>query len=74
MPRGPGGRVSQQATGGNVVRHIRLQSPADLDRPAIKTLVTTAIGRSEMPFERRGPSPLVIKAISPKPRPRRKAL
>jgi len=57
---------------GNVVRHIRLASARDLDRPAIKTLVTTAIGRSDVAFARRGPSKLVIKAIAKKQRPRRK--
>jgi hypothetical protein len=57
---------------GNVVRHIRLASAHDLDRPPIARLVKTAIGRSDVPFARRGPSRLIIKAISKKQRPRRK--
>jgi hypothetical protein len=57
---------------GHAVRHIRLGSPRDLDRPAIKTLIRTAIARSDERFPRRGPSPLVIKSISPRQRPRRK--
>jgi hypothetical protein len=57
---------------GNVVRHTRLASARDLDRPAIVALVKTAIARSDVPFARRGPSRLIIKAISKKQRPRRK--
>jgi hypothetical protein len=57
---------------GNVVRHVRLASAADLDRPPIKALIKAAIAQSDVPFRRAGPSPLVIKAISPKQRPRRK--
>jgi hypothetical protein len=59
---------------GSVVRHTRLASARDLDRPAIVTLVKTAIARSDVAFARRGPSKLVIKAISKKQRPRRKTL
>jgi hypothetical protein len=59
---------------GSVVRHIRLTSARDLGRPAIRTLIKTAVGRSDVPFRRRGPSPLVIKSISPTQRPRRKVL
>ena len=58
---------------GSVVRHVRLQSAADLDRPALKTLVKTAIARSDVPFAPRGPSKLVVKSISARQRPRRKA-
>ncbi len=57
--------------GGNVVRHIRLATARDLDRPAIVTLVKIAIARSDVPFVRRGPSRLIIKSISKKQRPRR---
>jgi hypothetical protein len=56
---------------GTVARHIPLSSPADLDRPAIKALVKTAIARSDAPFSRTGKGRLVIKSISPKQRPRR---
>jgi hypothetical protein len=59
---------------GTVVRHIRLASAQDLDRPAIQALVTAALARSDVPFARRGPSKLVIKAISPRQRPRRPGL
>lgn len=59
---------------GNVVRHVRLQSARDLDRPPVKSLIETAIARSDVPFARRGRSRLVIKSISRKQRPRRKAV
>src|SRR6478672_1583636 len=57
---------------GNVVRHIRLGSAADLDRAPIKALINAAVARSQPAFPRRGPSKLLIKSISPKQRPRRK--
>jgi hypothetical protein len=59
---------------GNVVRHIRLTSARDLDAPAVKTLIKEAIRRSDVPFATRGPSKVIIKAISPKQRPRRPQL
>lgn len=57
---------------GTVVRHVRLASARDLDRAPIKALVRAAIAQSDVPFPRGGRSPLVIKSISPKQRPRRK--
>lgn len=57
---------------GNVVRHVRLASPADLDRAPIKALIAAAIAQSDVAFRRSGASPLIIKSISPKQRPRRK--
>jgi len=59
---------------GNVVRHIRLESSKDLDKPAIKTLIKEAIRRSDVPFAKSARSKLVIKSISPKQRPRRPQL
>jgi len=57
---------------GTVVRHVRLASPRDLDRPAVKALVKAAVAQSDVPFARRGASKLIIRSISPKQRPRRK--
>src|SRR5262249_46475009 len=57
---------------GNVVRHIRLASAKDLDRPAIKTLIKEAIRRAHVPFAKNGTPKLIVKSISPKQRPRRK--
>jgi hypothetical protein len=58
---------------GNVVRHIRLTSASDLDRPAIRTLVKTAVSRSEVPFGKGSRARLVIRSISKRQRPRRPA-
>lgn len=57
---------------GNVVRHVRLSSPRDLDSAPIQALVEAAVAQSDVPFAPGGRSKLVIKAISPKQRPRRK--
>jgi hypothetical protein len=56
---------------GNVVRHIKLGSARDLDKPAIRALVKTAVALSDVPFTPRQRSRLVIKSISKKQRPRR---
>jgi hypothetical protein len=57
---------------GNVVRHIRLTSPRDLDKPAIRALVAEAVKRADVPFNKQQRAKLVIKSISKKQRPRRK--
>jgi hypothetical protein len=59
---------------GNVVRHIRLASARDLDRPAIRALVAEAVKRADVPFDPRQRARLVIKSISKKQRPRRRQL
>ena len=56
---------------GNVVRHIKLTSARDLDKPAIRALVKTAVARSDVPFVPGQRGKLVIKSISKKQRPRR---
>jgi hypothetical protein len=56
---------------GNVVRHMRLASARDLDAPAVRTLVETAVSRSDVPFAKGKRRELIIKSISPKQRPRR---
>jgi hypothetical protein len=59
------------AGGGNQVRHIKLKSAADLDRPEIKDLIRRAIVSGPATFEKSLERTLVIKSISPKRRPRR---
>ena len=59
---------------GSVVRHVKLESARDLDKPAIRALVKTAVARSDVPFTPRQRSRLVIKSISKKQRPRRPVL
>ena len=56
---------------GNVVRHIKLTSARDLDKPAIRALVRTAVARSEVPFDPHRRGKLVIRSIAKKQRPRR---
>jgi hypothetical protein len=56
---------------GNVVRHIKLTSARDLDKPAIRALVKHAVSRSDVPFDRKARGKLVIRSISKKQRPRR---
>jgi hypothetical protein len=56
---------------GNVVRSIRLSSPAVLDDPRVRALMTQAVDRSKVviPPGQRGRT--IIKSISAKRRPRR---
>jgi hypothetical protein len=56
---------------GNVVRHLRLTSSRDLDKPAVLALVKTAVARSGVPFPGGKRRELIVKSISPKQRPRR---
>jgi hypothetical protein len=56
---------------GKVVRHIKLASARDLDKPAIRALVKQAVSRSDVPFDRQARGKLVIRSISKKQRPRR---
>jgi hypothetical protein len=64
----PQGRL---AGSGNLVRHVRLQSPATLDDPEIVSLMNAALHRAKVPLDPKQPRRLIIKAISPKQRPRR---
>lgn len=56
---------------GNVVRHVRLGSAADLDRAEIRALIDEAVARSAHPFDASKPGRMIIQSISPKQRPRR---
>lgn len=56
---------------GSMVRHIRLSSAQDLDKPAIRALVRAAVSLSDVPFDPHRRARLVIKSISKKQRPRR---
>ena len=58
---------------GSVVRHIRLGAPADLDKPAIRALMATAMNRARQAIDPAAPGSLVVRAISAKQRPRRPA-
>ena len=56
---------------GNVVRNVRLLSAADLANPAVKALISQALDRAKVPFDRRAKPRMIIKSISAKQRPRR---
>ena len=55
------------------VRHIRLDGPQTLDALPVRALMTEAIARSARPFDETQPNRMVIRAVHPKPRPRRPA-
>ncbi len=57
--------------GGNQVRSVRLESPADLALPKLKAVLTEALAASRVPFEKRKGS-TVVRSISVKQRPRRR--
>jgi hypothetical protein len=63
------GRLLQGS--GNVVRHIRLSVPADLNRPDIREVMAAAMESARVPFDPAAPGKLVIRSVSPKQRPRR---
>jgi hypothetical protein len=58
---------------GNVAKHIRLESHATLDEPAVRTLMQEAIARAKVPLDPRGKHRLIIKSISARQRARRPA-
>ena len=57
--------------GHRTVRNVRLASAADLDTPAVRTLIRTALERAKVPIDATGRRRMVIKSISAKQRPRR---
>jgi hypothetical protein len=59
--------------GGKVVRHIVLESAADIDKSAVRTLMKRAIERCDKPISGAAPGRIIIKSISAKQRPRRPA-
>jgi hypothetical protein len=59
--------------GGKQVRHIVLESAADLDKPAVKALMARALERSANPLDSASRGRIIIKSISARQRPRRPA-
>jgi hypothetical protein len=57
--------------GGSVVRSVRLEEPADLDRPEVRALVRAAVARARTPLDPAARHALVIRSVSRKQRPRR---
>jgi len=58
---------------GKQARHIRLESAAELDRPAVQALMSQALKRAVVPFDATVPGRLIIRSVSAKQRPRRPA-
>jgi hypothetical protein len=58
---------------GKVARHIVLDDPDDLDRPAVQDLIAGALECARTPLAGAGPGRIVIKSVSAKQRPRRPA-
>jgi hypothetical protein len=46
---------------GTMVRHIRVTSAADLDRPAVKALMAEALKRADPPLDRKAKRRMLIK-------------
>jgi len=57
---------------GNVVRSIRLDSAATLERPEVRALIEAALQRAKTPLPADGSHELIIKSVSTKQRPRRR--
>ncbi len=49
---------------GTMVRYIRITSPADLDRPAVKAVMAAALRVADPPLDRGAKRRLVIKQVS----------
>jgi hypothetical protein len=58
---------------GNQTRFIRLESVDVLARPEVEALIAAAIARAKTPFPTRGRGRLIIRSVSEKQRPRRRA-
>jgi len=58
---------------GNVVRHVVLAQPDDLDRPDISAMIDQALVCAKVPLKAQGEGRLIIKSVSAKQRPRRPA-
>ena len=54
---------------GTTVRNVRLGSAADLDTPAVRALIATALDRAKVAINPAGRRRMIIKSISPKQRP-----
>jgi Domain of unknown function (DU1801) len=59
--------------GGSQNRFIRIDSVEALERPGVEELIAAAVAQGEVPLPESGKGKLVIRSISKKQRPRRKA-
>jgi len=58
---------------GKTIRHIVLEGPETLDRPAVKALMKQALERAPKPLDKEARGRLIVKSVSEKQRPRRPA-
>ncbi len=58
---------------GTRVRSIRIEAPEDLARPAVRALIDAALARAKVRIDAGAKHQLIIKSVSAKQRPRRKA-
>ncbi|SRR5258706_11697772 len=58
---------------GNVVRNVRLETAATLDRPEVRALMTAALERAKVRMSAKCAHELIIRSVSAKQRPRRPA-
>jgi hypothetical protein len=56
---------------GNVVRNIRIDTPAAFDHSAVRALIEVALERAKVPIGLEARHQLIIKSVSAKQRPRR---
>jgi hypothetical protein len=56
---------------GKMVRHIVLESAADLDKPAVQALIAAALEHARKPIDPARRHRIVIRSVSAKQRPRR---
>ena len=56
---------------GTRVRNVRLESPRDLEKPAVRALIAEALSRADVPIDPAARRRLVIRSVSAKQRPRR---
>ena len=56
---------------GSRVRHIRVDTPAVFDQPAVKALIAQAMAAAPLPINPTAKRALIIKSISPRQRSRR---
>jgi hypothetical protein len=59
---------------GRTNRFIRIESVETLDRPEIQALIGAAVARARTPLAAEGARKLIIRSVSTKQRPRRRAV
>jgi hypothetical protein len=58
---------------GNQTRFIRIESVGVFERPEVKALIAAAVAQAKTPLPTSGRGKLIIRSVSAKQRPRRRA-